>query len=112
MICLSLAGVPQHLMLTMRLTRSSIQKMLEILVIGTFLKDDKLDKILTDAREEADEKKRKALYRDAQEKLVELAPMVYIHHQEYLLGVDDSVKNFWIDFRRYLSPPKMFPLNR
>lgn len=63
----------------------------------TFLKDDKLDKILTDAREEADEKKRKALYRDAQEKLVELAPMVYIHHQEYLLGVDDSVKNFWID---------------
>ncbi|BAB03750.1 oligopeptide ABC transporter (oligopeptide-binding protein) [Halalkalibacterium halodurans C-125] len=59
----------------------------------TFLKDDELDELLDKARRETDEETRLALYHDVQEKLVELAPMLYIHHQQYLLGVRDEVKN-------------------
>ncbi|WP_405101960.1 hypothetical protein [Oceanobacillus sp. FSL H7-0719] len=29
--------------------------------------------------------------------LVKLAPMLYLNHQEYLLGVNDNVKDFSID---------------
>jgi len=60
----------------------------------TFLKDAELDKILEDARKETDDTKRKALYKQAQEKLVELAPMVYLLHTEYITGVSDKVKGF------------------
>ena len=38
---------------------------------------------------------RKLIYKQAQEKLVELAPMLYIHHQEYLNGVSSKVEGFW-----------------
>lgn len=60
----------------------------------TFLADPTLDELLEAGREESDEDKRRAIYRDAQERLVELAPMLYIHHQEYLTGVSDKVKGF------------------
>ena len=58
----------------------------------SFLKDDDLDKVLDDARQESDPDKRLELYKEAQEMLTDLAPMLYIHHQEYLLGVSDKVK--------------------
>ena len=61
----------------------------------TFLKDEELDQLLSDGRKENDPEKRKALYKQAQEKLIELAPMLYIHHQEYLDGVSDKVKGYW-----------------
>ena len=35
-----------------------------------------------------------ALYKQAQEKLVELAPMVYLLHTEYITGVSTNVKGF------------------
>lgn len=60
----------------------------------TFLKDSELDKILEEARKETDDTKRKALYKQAQEKLVELAPMVYLLHTEYITGVSTNVKGF------------------
>ncbi|MUV37966.1 Glutathione-binding protein GsiB [Lentibacillus sp. JNUCC-1] len=63
----------------------------------SFLKNDEIDEILDEARKETDPQERQALYTEAQEMLVELAPMLYIHHQEYLLGVNDSVKDFTID---------------
>jgi len=63
----------------------------------SFLEDSDLDAILDEARVETDPEARQALYREAQEMLVELAPMLYIHHQEYILGVSDSVKDFGID---------------
>ncbi|MFU0789171.1 glutathione ABC transporter substrate-binding protein [Virgibacillus proomii] len=63
----------------------------------SFLEDKELDKVLDDARHETDPEARKKLYSKAQEMLVDLAPMIYILHQEYLLGVSDSVKDFSID---------------
>lgn len=58
----------------------------------TFLDDPEIDELLDEARQESDEAKRQELYSEVQEKLVELAPMLYIHHQDYLLGVRDEVK--------------------
>ncbi|GAB3055046.1 glutathione ABC transporter substrate-binding protein [Virgibacillus ainsalahensis] len=58
----------------------------------TFIADEELDTYLEDARQTADSDERLELYSQAQERLVELAPKVYIHHQEYLVGVRDEVK--------------------
>ncbi|HLS08411.1 glutathione ABC transporter substrate-binding protein [Lentibacillus sp.] len=63
----------------------------------SFLENDELDEVLDDARRETDPEARQELYTQAQEMLVEIAPMLYIHHQEYLLGVSDTVKDFGID---------------
>lgn len=63
----------------------------------SFLENEELDKILDDARHETDPEVRKELYSKAQEMLVDLAPMIYTHHQEYLLGVSDSVKDFGVN---------------
>ncbi|WP_017729648.1 glutathione ABC transporter substrate-binding protein [Halalkalibacterium ligniniphilum] len=61
----------------------------------TFLRDEELDALLLEARQTTDEAERLALYKEAQEKLVELAPMLFIHHQEFLLGVREEVKGLW-----------------
>ncbi|MBA4535734.1 glutathione ABC transporter substrate-binding protein [Bacillus aquiflavi] len=63
----------------------------------TFLKDPELDALLEQGRKEFDTDKRAAIYKEAQEKIVDLAPMVYIHHQEYLIGIRDEVKGFRVD---------------
>lgn len=63
----------------------------------SFLENEELDKILDEARRETDPEVRKELYSEAQEMLVDLAPMIYTHHQEYLLGVSDKVKGFGVD---------------
>ncbi|GAB6928355.1 glutathione ABC transporter substrate-binding protein [Paenibacillus sp. JCM 10914] len=61
----------------------------------TFTKNPDLDKLLEAGRQENDPDQRKAIYKEAQEKLVDIAPMLYIHHQEYLNGVSDKVEGFW-----------------
>ncbi|WP_249870488.1 glutathione ABC transporter substrate-binding protein [Oceanobacillus saliphilus] len=58
----------------------------------TFTVDEELDNYLDQARQTADPEERLELYSQAQEKLVEIAPFVYLLHQEYLLGVRDEVK--------------------
>ncbi len=58
----------------------------------SFFANDELDELLDAGRTETDEDVRAEIYRDAQELLVELAPMMYLWHQEYLIGVDDSVR--------------------
>ncbi|WP_202077466.1 glutathione ABC transporter substrate-binding protein [Caldalkalibacillus salinus] len=63
----------------------------------TFLADEELDALLDQGRQESDPDARAQVYKEVQEKLVELAPMVYIHHQEYLNGVSDKVDGFWVD---------------
>jgi peptide/nickel transport system substrate-binding protein len=63
----------------------------------SFLEDDDLDAVLDEARRETDPEARQGLYSEAQEMLVELAPMLYLHHQEYLIGVNDSVQDFGVD---------------
>ncbi len=60
----------------------------------TFTENEELDAILDEARREEDPEARQALYSEAQEMLVDIAPMLYIHHQDYLMGVRDEVKNF------------------
>lgn len=61
----------------------------------TFIRSDELDAILEAARQESDQDKRLELYKQAQEILVEEAPMIYIHHKEDLAGVSDKVEGFW-----------------
>nr|WP_156290206.1 glutathione ABC transporter substrate-binding protein [Oceanobacillus salinisoli] len=58
----------------------------------TFTKDPELDELLDQARQEPDPDTRLEIYSEIQELLVDIAPMLYIHHQDYLLGVNDSVK--------------------
>src|SRR5690625_110899 len=58
----------------------------------TFTVDEDLDKLLDEGRQEPDEDKRLEIYSEAQEMLVDIAPMIYLHHQEYLMGVRDEVK--------------------
>lgn len=63
----------------------------------SFLDNEEVDEILEEARRETDEDKREELYSEAQELLVDVAPMLYIHHKEHLLGVNDDVKDFEVD---------------
>lgn len=58
----------------------------------TFTQDPELDALLDEARQTSDAEERAELYRQIQEMLVDIAPMLYIHHQEYLLGVSDKVQ--------------------
>ena len=41
--------------------------------------------------------KRLEIYNEIQEHLIDDAPMVYIHHQEYLLGISNKIEGFAID---------------
>ncbi len=58
----------------------------------TFTADDQLDELLDLGRKTPEEDERLAIYAEAQELLVDLAPMIYIHHSEFLLGVRNEVK--------------------
>ncbi|WP_369384530.1 ABC transporter substrate-binding protein [Halalkalibacter hemicellulosilyticus] len=58
----------------------------------SFIRNDELDELLDQGRRSTDETERLDFYRQAQELLVEEAPMLYIHHQQFLLGVRDEVK--------------------
>ena len=58
----------------------------------TFLDHGELDSILEEARQTADEAERIELYKQAQELLVELAPMNYLMHKDYLSGLREEVK--------------------
>lgn len=58
----------------------------------TFTDDPELDDLLDEARQEPEPEKREELYSEIQELLAENAPMLYIHHQELLLGVSDNVQ--------------------
>lgn len=62
----------------------------------SFMANDELDDLLDQAREEADEEIRADLYEDAMEILVEEAPMLYLYHQTYLVGLRDEVQGFWM----------------
>ncbi|WP_188207771.1 glutathione ABC transporter substrate-binding protein [Alkalibacillus aidingensis] len=63
----------------------------------SFLANDELDELLDAGRREADPDARQEIYSEAQELLTELAPMLYVHHQNYLTGVREEVEGFWVD---------------
>jgi len=58
----------------------------------TFTKDAELDKALDEARKTADPEKRQEFYSQAQQRIIELAPCVFLLHQENLVAVRDEVK--------------------
>jgi len=58
----------------------------------TFTVDEELDQYLAGARQTSDPEKRQEFYSKTQKRLVELAPVIYLLHQEHLLGVRDEVK--------------------
>ncbi|MBY7144872.1 glutathione ABC transporter substrate-binding protein [Virgibacillus sp. NKC19-3] len=60
----------------------------------TFTENDELDALLEEGRQEGDPEAREEIYSEAQELLVDIAPMSYIHHQEYLYSIRDEVKGF------------------
>src|SRR5690625_3088383 len=63
----------------------------------SFLEDPEVDRVLEAARQETDSDERQKLYSEAQELLVDLAPMLYLQHGEHLVGVSDKVKDFTVD---------------
>lgn len=63
----------------------------------SFLQDEELDSLLEAGRQAIDPEERLEIYSQAQDLLVDLAPMAYIHHSNYLTGVRNEVQNFEID---------------
>lgn len=63
----------------------------------SFYENPEVDELLDAGRREADPEKRFEIYNKVQEILVEDAPMVFIHHQEYLTGISNDIKGFDID---------------
>ncbi len=70
----------------------------------SFFRNDEVDELLDLGRQESDPDLRAQYYREAQEMLVEQAPMLYLLHIEDLTGVNNSVQNF------YLTPARIFML--
>ncbi len=62
----------------------------------TFYDNPEVDQLLDEGRREVDPEKRTEIYNKVQEHLIEDAPMIYIHHQEYLLGTSNQITGFEI----------------
>ncbi len=60
----------------------------------SFYSNPELDQLLEDAAQEIDEDTRAEMYKEAQEIIVNDAPVVFSYYQEYLNGVRDEVKGF------------------
>lgn len=60
----------------------------------SFLEDDEVDEVLESARQETDENTRLELYEEAQNLLVEKAPMVYLDHDEHISAHLNSVQGY------------------
>lgn len=58
----------------------------------TFTESDELDELLDEGRQTPDQDERVEIYKEAQELLVDLAPMINTHYNVNLLGVRDEVK--------------------
>ncbi|WP_017186963.1 glutathione ABC transporter substrate-binding protein [Alkalibacillus haloalkaliphilus] len=63
----------------------------------SFVDDPELDELLDAGRREGDPEARQEIYSEVQELLTEIAPMLYVHHQNYLTGVREEVDGFWVD---------------
>ncbi|QKS72913.1 glutathione ABC transporter substrate-binding protein [Paenalkalicoccus suaedae] len=61
----------------------------------SFYANDEVDALLDQARQESDEATREDLYEQVMEILVEEAPMLYLYHTQYLVGIRDEVQGFW-----------------
>lgn len=66
-----------------------------------FYSNQKVDKLIEQARQEKDQSKRSKLYAEAQKLEMEDAAMIPYRVQENLAAVNNSVKNYWIDPRGF-----------
>ncbi|WP_339228662.1 glutathione ABC transporter substrate-binding protein [Oceanobacillus sp. FSL K6-2867] len=57
-----------------------------------FFDDKEMNALIEEARQTQDQAEQLELYKQAEEMLVDLAPMTYLTHKDYLLGVRDEVK--------------------
>lgn len=62
-----------------------------------FYGTDEVDQLLDAARVETEPEKRSELYIQAQEKLIEDAPTIFLNHQEFLTGVSNSITGLEVD---------------
>lgn len=63
----------------------------------SFYKNETVDQLLDNGRKESDNTKRLAMYKEAQQLIIDDAPVSFVHHAEYLIGVSDKVKGFDMD---------------
>ena len=63
----------------------------------SFYDNPEVDKLLDEGRRESNPDERVKIYNKVQEHLIDDAPMVYIHHQEYLTGISNNITGFSID---------------
>lgn len=57
----------------------------------TYIDNEEVDQLLDEGRQTPDPEKRLEIYSDVQELLVDIAPMIYLHHQDHLLGIRNEV---------------------
>lgn len=69
-----------------------------------FYRSDEADALLDAGRQEPDPDVRLEIYSELQELLIEDAPSLYLVYNENLVGVNNSVQNFWV------TPASMFML--
>lgn len=60
-------------------------------------KSDIVDDLLDRGRQATDEEERLAIYKQAQEQIIDDAPMIFLDYKEYLMGVSDKITGFSID---------------
>lgn len=75
----------------------------------TFYENEEVDELLEAARQESDEATREELYHEAQQIIVDEAPMVPLYHIEHLVGLQEDIENFVI---HPSSLYDMFPVER
>lgn len=62
----------------------------------TFYENEEVDQLLEEARQESDEAAREKLYHEAQQIIVDEAPIVPLYHIEHLAGLREDIENFVI----------------
>ncbi len=63
----------------------------------SFYNNPEVDALLDEGRREADPEKRMAIYKEIQEILIDDAPLIFVHHQEYLVGLSNDIIGFDMD---------------
>ncbi|RNF38106.1 glutathione ABC transporter substrate-binding protein [Planococcus salinus] len=63
----------------------------------SFYENPEVDALLDEGRRESDPERRQEIYAEVQQILTDEAPMAFLMHQEYLVGVADNVQGFEID---------------
>lgn len=61
----------------------------------SFIDNPELDELLEEGRRADTDEEREEIYEEAMQLLVDEAMMLYLYHQDYLVGLRDEVEGFW-----------------